>query len=130
MCIESSAPVAMILFDACAPGGRAELFAMSTVVMLLVVRPGILLCSMACSIIQFKLLGTDTTACMVCLADQHLERHRLIQFKVLGTDIADCMVVTNGVHLLPTTLASRPYFDIELQPFTPAAGLMPTDIPL
>ena len=69
---------------------------------------------------------------MVCLADQHLERHRLIQFKVLGTDTADCMVVTNDVHLLPTTLplASRPYFDIELQPFTPAAGLMPTDISL
>jgi len=38
--VESSAPVAMILFDACAPGGRAKLFAMSTVVMLLVVRPG------------------------------------------------------------------------------------------
>jgi len=40
----------MILFDTFAPGGRAELFAMSTVVMLLVVLSGVLLCNMACSI--------------------------------------------------------------------------------
>jgi len=78
--------------------------------------------------IQFRLLGTDTATCMECLADQHLEWHQLIQFKVLGTDTTDCMVATNDVHLLPTTLASRTHFNIKLQPFTPTAGLMSTDI--
>jgi len=69
--------------------------------------------------IQFRLLGTDTAAtCMECLADQHLELYQFIQFKVLGTDNTDCMpvVATKDVHLLPTTLASRLYLNIEVQP--------------